>query len=239
MDTNSLIKTDIQRLNIDSELVDLWSFNTTNYGGTIYYFTPMVDDNHDIVKFNGIEYIPLPVQITGIEMTGDGRLPRPRLTLGNVSAAFIGIINQYQDGVGCKVTRIRTFKKYIDDHSESNTAARFPSDIYYVEQKTMQNRTSVEWELVTPMDIGDMKLPRNQGISYCQHRYRIYKDGSFINGTCPYVGSSYFKKDGSITTITLDSCGKKLTDCELRYPGNVQLPFKGFPDIGTLGRAYR
>ena len=241
MTTNPKIKSDIQRLDVGSDIVELYILDATSLGGTIYYFTPATENGTNI-QFNGITYYQLPVSFEGMNISGDGTLPRPKMQVSNVNLTFVGFVNAHRDGIGAKVTRIRTFSKYIDGHSGADSNARFPSDIFYIEQKTIQNKFLIEWELVSPIDIGNKKIPKNQVISYCQHRYRIYSDSDFVYtyATCPYTGTSYFKEDGSITTIANDKCGKKLSDCELRYPSDAdQLPFKGFPGVGQIGRTFR
>lgn len=239
--TNEKIKTDIQKLDVGSEEVQLFILDASSLGGTIYYFTPQTESGESVV-FNGITYLPLPVEIDNVELRGDGTLPRPKLRVANVSLTFVGLINSYRDALGAKVTRIRTFRKYLDGQSEADPSAQFPTDVFYIEQKTIQNKHYIEWELVSPLDIGDKMLPKNQVISYCQHRYRVFRNSAFDYSlaTCPYVGTSYFDQNGQAVTSDEDSCGKKLSDCELRYPlASDQLPFKGFPGIGQIGRAYR
>jgi lambda family phage minor tail protein L len=271
MATNEKIKSDIQRLDVGSALVDLWSIDTTFIGGSIYYITPMTeeptavapsdsytaDDGLDTtfdpdspfwstsgtlpVRFNGRDYLPLPLEVTGMEVIGDGRLPRPRLKVANVGLTFVGLLNAHNDAVGSKVTRIRTFQKYIDGHSEADANAQFPADVFFIEQKITQNKYMIEFELVSPLDIGNTMLPRLQTTSYCSHRYRLFKDGGFnyTTATCPYVGAGCFNSSGEATTADLDKCGKKLSDCELRFSlATDVLPFKGFPMIGQIGRAY-
>lgn len=239
--TNTKIKTDIQSLAPGSEMVDLYILDATILGGAVYYFTPMTEGGTNI-EFNGVTYIQLPVEITGLQLTGDGTLPRPKMKVANVNLTFVAFVNSYRDGIGAKVTRLRTFRKYIDGHAGADANAQFPQDIFYIEQKVTQNKYMIEWELVSPIDIGNKQIPKNQVLSYCQHRYRIYKDSTsdYTYATCPYTDTNYFKEDGSTTTIALDKCGKKLSDCELRYPlDSDQLPFKGFPGTGQIGRAFR
>ena len=240
MTTNVKIKEDIQSLTPNSELVDLYTLDATSLGGSIYRFTPMTNDGSS-VYFGGIEYSQLPVEFEGWEIPGDGRMPRPKMRVANVNLTFVAFVNSYRDGIGAKVTRMRTFKKYIDGEAGADSSAEFPRDIFYIEQKTTQNKHFIEWELISPFDIGNRQLPKNQVIPYCQHRYRIYDGGLvYTYATCPYTGSNYFKRDGAVATISTDVCGKKLSDCQLRYPNKSDiLPFKGFPLIGLLGAAYR
>ena len=241
MATNPKIKKDIQSLNIGSAKVDLYMWDTSLLGGPVYYITPMTENGANIF-FNGIEYVQHPVSFTGMDKKSDGTLPRPRMVVANTFLTFVALINAYRDALGTKVTRIRTFQKYIDGHSGADANAQFPADVFFIEQKVRQNKNFIEFELVSPLDTGATVIPKRQVLSYCQHRYRTYLDGglSYARATCPYTGSGYYNKSGVITTADLDVCGKKLSDCELRYPLNSdQLPFKGYPGVGQIGRAYR
>ena len=240
MTTNTKIKTDIQKLNVGSDLIDLYKIDASNVDGGIYYFTPATEGGSS-VTFGGQIYLQLACEITGMEVTGDGRMPRPKIKVANIFLAFTGLINEYQDGIGAKVTRIRTFKKYLDSQATSDATAQFPSDIFYIEQKTVQNKHYIEWELVSPLDIGQKQIPKNQVLSYCQHRYRIYDSGfDYTLATCPYTGTTYFDNEGVSTTIANDKCGKTLSDCELRYStADAELPFKGFPVVGQIQNKYR
>lgn len=239
MTTNPKIKSDIQSLNPGSEKIELFSLDATAFGGIVYYFVAGTDAGSAVV-FNGITYHPLPVKITGVKTSGK-ELPRPKMTVANVGLTFVGLVNAYQDAVGCKVTRIQTFKKYIDGHAGADSNAQFPADIYYIEQKVSQNKFQIEWELVSPIDVGDRKIPRNQVLNTCGNFYRIYTAGAFDYSfsTCPYTGSGYFAATGVTTTADSDVCGKRLSDCELRYPLKTdELPFKGCPGVGKIGRSY-
>jgi lambda family phage minor tail protein L len=240
MATNTKIKTDIQKLDVGSEIIDLYILDTTSLGGSIAYFTPMTEGGSNVV-FCGVTYIQLPCEITGMEIKGDGTMPRPRIKVANVFLTFVGMVNAYQDGIGSKVTRIRTFKKYLDSQVTADSAAQFPKDIFYIEQKVTQTKHFIEWELVSPMDIGQKKIPKNQVLAYCQHRYRIYDSGfDYTLATCPYSGTDYFDSSGASTTIDGDKCGKTLSDCELRYSAaSDELPFKGFPVVGQIAQKYR
>jgi len=238
MSTNQKIKADIQTLNIDSALVDLYILDATAVGGGRYYFTPHYEGGSNIV-FNGITYYALPVSFTGIEISGVS-VSRPRMQVSNINSTFVGLINASNDAVGCKVLRLRTFQKYIDGHAEADPSAQFPMQVFYIEQKTQQNSSIIEWELVSALDFGNRMLPKNKVLSYCIRRYRIYRNGAmnYSKSNCPYALPIYFTQDGSSTTIDKDVCSKKLSDCERRYPGQW-LPFKGAPGISQFGRAYR
>ena len=89
------------------------------------------------------------------------------------------------------------------------------------------------------MDYEGTYLPKGQVLrDTCTHIYRVYTDGEFVytNATCPYTGANYFKRDGSSTeTASEDVCGKKYSDCKLRYPLKSDvLPTRAFPNVARI-----
>lgn len=241
MATNNKIKNDIQRLNVGSPLIELFTLDATDIGGSTYYFTPGTIDGSR-VTFNSVEYTPLPVEVEGFEWNGEGKLPRPTIRVSNITLVFLAAIATYNDLVGAKLTRIRTYKKYLDGESEADPNAQFPQDIFYIERKLRQNKFMVEWELISSVDLENILIPKGQVLDMCTHRYRTVEGGSFdyTLATCPYTGTNYFDETGTVAASADDMCGKKLYDCKLRYDADSdQLPFRGFPGIGKLGYPYR
>lgn len=240
MSTNAKIKEQIQKLEV-GDVVELYDLDATSIGASIYYFTPMTTDSGTTVHFNGIEYTPLPVKLEGVAQKGDGKLPRPLLTVSNVSLTFSALISTYNDGLGSILKRRRTLKKYLDDGSEADSSAQFPLDIYILERKTSQNKFEIIWELVSIIDNESLLIPKRQCIAEnCSNRYRIWDGEAFdyTNATCPYTGAGYWDATGESVGAADDDCGKHLYDCRLRY-GDTTKPFRGFPGVGKLGYPYR
>lgn len=238
MAINTTIKQNIQKLQ-PGALITLFDLDTRPIGGSdVYYFTKATEDNA-VITFNGVVYAPIPLEVDGFEWKGEGTLPMPTISVSNVLLTFLGDIIQLNDLVGAKLTRRRTFSKYLDGNTEANPAAQFPVDIFYVERKAKQDKNTITWELCSVLDLGRKRFPARHILQTCTHKYRRYLDGAFVAGTCPYAGSGYFDRQGVATTIDGDLCGKKLFDCRLRYTSkNDTLPFRGFPGVGKLG-AYR
>ena len=239
MSTNAKIKEQIQKLEV-GDVVELYDLNATSLGATTYYFTPMTTDSGTSVYFDSIEYIPLPVKLEGVEQKGDGKLPRPLLTVSNVSLTFSALISTYNDGLGAVLTRRRTLRQYLDDGDEPDSS-QFPLDVYILERKTLQNKFEIIWELASIIDNESLLIPKRQCIAEnCGHRYRIWDGEAFDydNATCPYTGANYWDATGEVTTSELDDCGKHLYDCRLRFE-NATKPFRGFPGVGKLGYPYR
>lgn len=80
---------------------------------------------------------------------------------------------------GAKVKRIRTFVKYIDNRNfykadgttlisstspapegfDPDPNATFPEDVYVIDRKSGENKNTLEFELASPFDVHDLKLP--------------------------------------------------------------------------------
>lgn len=136
------------------------------------------------------------------------------------------------------ITRIGEVKwRKIAPASVAYEDYAFPTEVYTVERKSAHNRTFVEWQLNAALDQEGKMLPGRQVLrDTCMQRYRTWNGTSFdySKATCPYTGTGYFKADGTATTAALDSCGKKLSDCRLRFGQNGQLPTRKFPGVSRL-----
>lgn len=233
MTTNIKIASEIQKL-APGKLVALYELNMTGFGGTTIYFTENATVDGAIVQLNGVAYIPIDCKSEGFEYSGTGSLPRPKITIANVSQSLVAEIAAYDDLVGAVLTRRRTFAKYLDDGSAADSNAQFPTDIWVIERKSMQNKFFIEWELSAYLDSEGTVLPKGQVLrDTCLLGYRIYVAGAFVytNATCPYTGANYYKRNGDSTgNPALDICGKKLSDCVLRFP-NASLPLSSFPSV--------
>jgi phage-related protein len=72
------------------------------------------------VVWQGNKYSGLPIEAEDFEFSGKGAIPRPTLTVANITSLLSGVINSYEDLVGSKVTRKKTFSKYLDNYCYTN-----------------------------------------------------------------------------------------------------------------------
>lgn len=216
-------------------------------------------NNGDII-WRGNSYLKFPIEADGFEYSGQGTLPRPKIRVSNIFGTVTAIILSLPVGLeGAKVTRIRTLAKYLDaanypvsgdvllledndillledgdsillepTNPTEDTSAEFPREIYYIDRKSSENRNLVEFELAASFDIAGVRAPKRQCIAnLCPWTYR--------SAECGYTGTNYFDAaDQSVLSADDDVCGKRLNSCHLRFGQNAELPFGGFPGVGTF-----
>lgn len=218
--------------------VELYDFDATDIGGPTYYWCSSFKEENPIV-WQGRIYVPLPIIADGFEVNGKGALPIPKLRIANVKKQVSAIINDIGDPLGARITRWVTFDKYLDDGLEANPDEHFRKQVFFVQQKTAQNKVYVEFALSSIIDQEGKMLPKRQVIrDTCSFTYRVYNPDTnmfeYEKAICPYAGAKMFKANGDPTTDpALDQCGHRLSDCRLRFENNP-LPFGGFPAVARV-----
>ena len=188
------------------------------------------------VAFGGDIYTPRPIQADGFEMNGRGQLPTPTLRMAN-NPYINALVNSSGDLLGAKVTRIRTFKRFLDGMSDANPNAILAQpDIFRIDRKARQSRGTMEFELAAWIDQQGIQIPRRQVIcDTCTHTYRRWTGSEFVFGTCPYDGDEMYEIDNSPTgDPSKDVCSKKLKGCVTRFGENANLPTRAFPGAAIV-----
>ena len=228
------ISSELQKL-APNAIIELYELDASPFGGSVYYFHAGTNSLTQTVTWQGQQYQPYPVKITGFEISIGGQIPRPKMAVSNISGIITALVLAYDDLLGAKVTRKRTMQKYLDAvnfsggvNPNADPTAEFPDDIYYVERKTSENKSAVEFELSASFDVQGVKLPRRQIIqNICPWKYR--------GAECGYAGTNYFdSNDQPVGSLGLDVCGKRISSCELRFGANAELPFGGFPAASLI-----
>ncbi|MDP2026454.1 phage minor tail protein L [Sulfuriferula sp.] len=228
------IASDIQ-LPAPGSLIALYQLDLTALGGAVLYFHPGVNSLLSQVVWQGISYAPLPMQIEGFDLSGTGKLPRPKVRISNATGLVGTYCKSYADLIGAKLTRKRTFVKYLDAvnfpggvNLTADPNVGFADDVFFVDRKSLENKTMVEFELAAAFDLQGVLLPRRQFIqNVCPWRYR--------SAECGFAGGAVALADDTPTaTLALDVCGKRLSSCKLRFGANNPLPFGGFPATGLI-----
>lgn len=221
------------------QYVELFDVDLSVIGGAVqrFYDGTNAADSLGRILWRGNNYLPMPIKSEGWETSIDGKPPHPRLSISNIGNLIGSLVATHNDFVGAEVTRWRTFKQFLDGESQADPNQHYPADIFFVNRKLSQTSEVVVFELSTPFDQTSKQLPgRAVQKRYCPWRYRSYDpvagDFDYAFSECPYTGSDYFTKTGQVVSdAESDQCGKRLSDCNLRFPAQP-LPFGGFPGLG-------
>lgn len=155
------ISKDLREELVPSPYVEMYILDGRNINPELYFhFTPSSDTSF---SFGGQEFIPFPIKGTGWEATSD-QMPRPKLQIANVTKLVQPYLQQYQDLTKMKVTRIRTFAKFLDGQPTADSSQTLPAEVFYVNSMTRHDRAAIEFELVSVLDIPSIKLPRAQAL---------------------------------------------------------------------------
>lgn len=216
-----------------SNLVVLYELDTRPIGGTeVLRFHAGVNALGSDVVWDGKTYSRFPVEVSGFERTSSGTLPRPKMVVANIDGLTGALARELGGLEGAKLTRTRTFLKYLDEANFSNgnlhadPSQYIERDTWYVSRKSSENRMFLEYELSASFDLSSIKLPRRQFIqNCCTWRYR--------SAECGYAGGPVATElDAPTTNPALDRCGKRLKSCELRFGKGSVLPIGAFPGVG-------
>jgi lambda family phage minor tail protein L len=216
----------------------IYQINGVPNGGAQYNWTPGTIGDAAIV-FGGVTYSPMPVAFTNMKTTGQGTPPTPVLRVSAIGGLIASLIGAEGDLVGATVTRLRTFSEFLDGQPEADPAYFFGPDTFSIDQKVVQTKNYTEFRLAVSYDQAGIRFPKRQILrDSCTHSYRYYNTttSAFVAGNCPYTGGSYYTAAGvSTSDPTQDACGKRLSDCLLRYPNNQPLPTWAFPGAALAG----
>ena len=238
----------------------------TTDGKTVLRFHNNIKLFQSSIRYNGKVYFAAPIQITGYEVNAKGSPPRPKMSISidpeglsqetqNRVIFIKTAIRDLDDLVGSKVTRIRTFVKYIDSENFfesdgttllSNTVkppkgfdpdpnAQFPPDVYFVDRKSAETANVLELELASPFDTQDLKLPARIVNDFtCPWTYRgegcCYEWSQQKNA----VDSVYGKSNESDGNVTHENSNLDCKTTANPIPnGNVANPNGAAPPVAT------
>ena len=178
---------DIQKVNPSSiielfklELKEGLNYETGNPDGvtTVHRFHSGSNLNaYGSIVWNSETYLRFPVEANGFAFQR-GQLPRPTITISNMGTPSMSAVliaaNAFTAGndlTGAKVTRIRTMARFVDAANFSGATnpfgtpdpdAEFPREVYYIDRKSAENRTVVQFELAAIFDMAGIRAPKRQ-----------------------------------------------------------------------------
>lgn len=233
------VATHVQRAALDV-ILELFTVDTSLYGGPVYRFVNDINADGSAVVFDGETYQPMPLVSEGWQRSGRGTMPRPSITVSNITGLFSALCLAYDDLIGAAVTRTRTFRWALDGEPDADPdAILHPVDEYVISRKVGEDTRTVRWELCAKMDLEGRQFPARPMLqNSCLHTYRRWDAGgsAFDYGaaTCPYTGTVYRSRTGAVVPAAQDVCGKTLTECLARFGTTTDLGFAGFPGIDRV-----
>ncbi|GEP11116.1 phage minor tail protein L [Methylobacterium gnaphalii] len=208
-----------------------------------YAFTPGTPRT-SAVYFRGVPYAARDVKCDGFEMTGQGAMPQPTISVTNVGRVMSSAAILYDDLVGARLVRTRTYRQFLDDGETPDGNAAYSQDIYLFDQKTEHTKRQISWTLAAAMDQEGVMLPKRLILrDVCLKKYRrpiLNETGGFVGYDyskveCPYAGAQAYDADGNPTTPDKDTPSRHVaTCCKARFGAAAQLPFGGFPGVGRV-----
>lgn len=153
----------------------------------------LTNNPYGIINWQNNSYYPFPIKAEGFEYNSSTTLPTPKISISNFSPdnsnnSFYNYIRMQiqslDDIIGAKFTRIRTFLKYLNSSNfqegyniyATNTGIyeiELPKDIYYIDRKTIENASIVEYQLNTILDLENLTFPgRTIYSKKCPFQYR-------------------------------------------------------------------
>jgi phage-related protein len=129
------IRSDIQQA-APGAIIELFELDATPQGApSVYRFVNWANPVGGDVVWRGQTYTRYPVEAEGFELSGRGALPRPKLRVANANGLMGALAVAMDDLLGAKVTRWRTFVKYLD-------SANFPPSVQPVTNGLTLTRSS-------------------------------------------------------------------------------------------------
>lgn len=214
--------------------------------GPILRFTNTKEADGSNIRFNGVEYTAINFKAEGFSWDSSS-MPRPKITIsiaddeGSLPNTFLNIAVAYKGGQGATLYRMETLSRYLDNHEDGGMNAYLLNDRYIVDRVLSIDKQSISWELITPLDLGNLKIPSRQAlVDVCSWVYRSYNsdtdDFEYYNTSiqCPYTGTNCYDKYGNSCEKNKDECGHRLKDCVLRFGEGANLPYGGFPGLARV-----
>lgn len=222
----------------------LYRLDATKVKAGVHYFCKAAEDGTGVV-FGGQEYLPIDIQVSEFKVNAGGALPQPKMRIANSDLMIQSLVNAFGDLAGCELRRVRVFERFLDGRPDADPTAFIGPDVFLVERKSDENELYIEWELSAAIDQEGKMIPGRQFIrDICTRRYRIYDPTSPDAGPdgfvyskvfpCPYTGTACFTALGEETTPQFDACGRKISDCDLRFHNDGALPTAAFPGIARV-----
>jgi len=190
--------------------IDKLYFHDGSNGTADITWYSLLDDNNFGSTTSGHygqqSYTAFPVESEGWEVRGTGSLPRPSVRFANINQYWSAHLSNYDDLVGAKVIRRKTLQKHLG----TNPPVEFNRDVFYVERKTTETATMVEFELASAFDVQGIQLPRRSiHANRCPWKYKDTDQGG-----CDWPSDNRYTIDGTEYTLYFNKDDQRIPSSE-------------------------
>jgi len=194
------------------------------------------------IYWQGVKYIPFNIEGSAWEKSNDQKLPRPKIRVSNQGLVVSTLLRKYKDLNGSKVVRKRTLARFLDNrnfpngqnpYGQENFNAGFADEKYYISHKISETKEEVEFELVTPLELENQKIPNRKVHSLrCGFVYRGYG--------CRYTGPPVADMDDNLlveSSVNVSTTADLIFKAENDFidVSKSQLHTKDFSEECTFG----
>jgi len=237
---------EVQKLEQSSGIVELYEIEVSSTSRV--YITNAPDSDLQSVEMYDYDtntqkntYIPIPLEIEGIDVTTKGVTARPVLTIANILTDFENAISPltFQDLVGKKLYRRKTLRKYLVGGSAETGSGvdpiEFPRQMWVIDRVETENAQQIAFELASPFNTEGLVLPyRVVGHNACPWQYQgasPEKTEANKRGGCTWHSESKFIISGTAYQVYVNS------DDEYVVPSTVS--FTTWAGSGTTNAYYK
>lgn len=207
-----------------SALISLYEIDVSDLYFTNNYFQNSVEPIfrfhnepklfNNIIYWKGNAYYPVPIATDGFQYSARGSLPTPRISISiqDSTAPEIVRLKRYlrnsDELSGAKLTRRRTFARFLDevnwdliggipDGYSPDPNSELPTDIYLFSRKSADNKSYLEYELTSSIDLDGVKLPSRLVLAdRCPFIYR--GEGCLYEYDSSSAGAHFMRRDVAV-----------------------------------------
>jgi lambda family phage minor tail protein L len=224
-----------------SSIIPLFTLDASSINGPVLHFTMNQKAGGQSVVFDGVTYAVTDIEFDGLETSGLGSLPTPKIRIASQDNTIQALGNTYGDLNGCVLKRIRTYKRFLDGEPDADPTAFIGPDVFRFERKTADSPDMFEWELSAAIDQEGAMFPGRVVVANtCMWRYRVWNPDTetfdYSKAQCPYTGAqSYDINNNPVSSGADDVPSRDLKCCKTRFGADQPLPFGGFPGAARIG----
>ncbi len=208
-----------------STLLSLYELDSRfiSVNGSIFRWHAGVNGLLQPVVFDGLTYTPFPIDVTDMEISGSGGVPRPHLKGSNIQGFLSQFLLTEGDLVGARFIRRRVYARFLDavnwvngvnPYGTPDPTAAYDDELYFVSRKVTENPELVELECCSPFELDGVQLPHRPLLAtICSTSFRDPE-------TCGYNGAPVMDRFGKFFTVAApDGYGYTLSPKGAWLPG--------------------